>query len=219
MCSTPARGWATRRMALARHATQVTTVELDPVVHTIIRQNPWSYTLLHDAQCHAADRGYWRDDRGLCRHRFRRHPARPAHVQPGRRTLFACFLPATAPRAATGRTAVSLHRESREPLRRHRHARRHQAAGARLAFSKCRSDRRRSGLRPLLECRGPFDKPPSKKLRLPGWRQRTSPTTTTCSLASEIHADSGQRRWCPPPAELVKPTRPCRYCSLSSFML
>lgn len=32
-------------LALARHATQVTTVELDPVVHTIIRQNPWSYTL------------------------------------------------------------------------------------------------------------------------------------------------------------------------------
>lgn len=28
--------------ALAQHAAQVTTVELDPVVHTIIRQNPWS---------------------------------------------------------------------------------------------------------------------------------------------------------------------------------
>ena len=29
-------------LALAQHAAQVTTVELDPVVHTIIRQNPWS---------------------------------------------------------------------------------------------------------------------------------------------------------------------------------
>ena len=32
-------------LALAQHATQVTTVELDPVVHTIIDQNPWSCAL------------------------------------------------------------------------------------------------------------------------------------------------------------------------------
>lgn len=32
-------------LALAQHATHVTTVELDPVVHTIIRQNPWSCEL------------------------------------------------------------------------------------------------------------------------------------------------------------------------------
>ena len=32
-------------LALAQHAAQVTTVELDPVVHTIIRQNPWSCAL------------------------------------------------------------------------------------------------------------------------------------------------------------------------------
>jgi len=32
-------------LALAQHAAQVTTVELDPVVHTIIRQNPWSCEL------------------------------------------------------------------------------------------------------------------------------------------------------------------------------
>lgn len=32
-------------LALAQHAAHVTTVELDPVVHTIIRQNPWSYEL------------------------------------------------------------------------------------------------------------------------------------------------------------------------------
>lgn len=32
-------------LALAAHAAQVTTVELDPAVHTIIRQNPWSWSL------------------------------------------------------------------------------------------------------------------------------------------------------------------------------
>lgn len=32
-------------LALAQHAAHVTTVELDQVVHTIIRQNPWSYEL------------------------------------------------------------------------------------------------------------------------------------------------------------------------------
>lgn len=32
-------------LALARSADRVTTVELDPVVHTIIRQNPWSCAL------------------------------------------------------------------------------------------------------------------------------------------------------------------------------
>lgn len=33
-------------LALATRAAQVTTVELDPAVHTIIRQNPWSWSLL-----------------------------------------------------------------------------------------------------------------------------------------------------------------------------
>lgn len=32
-------------LALARYAARVTTVELDPVVHTLIRQNPWSCPL------------------------------------------------------------------------------------------------------------------------------------------------------------------------------
>lgn len=32
-------------LGLAQHAGQVTTVELDPVVHTIIRRNPWSCAL------------------------------------------------------------------------------------------------------------------------------------------------------------------------------
>ena len=32
-------------LALVQHAAHVTTVELDPVVHTIIRQNPWSCAL------------------------------------------------------------------------------------------------------------------------------------------------------------------------------
>lgn len=32
-------------LAIAQQAAQVTTVELDPVVHTIIRQNPWSCAL------------------------------------------------------------------------------------------------------------------------------------------------------------------------------
>lgn len=34
-------------LGLAQHAAQVTTVELDPVVHTIIRQNPWSCALFN----------------------------------------------------------------------------------------------------------------------------------------------------------------------------
>lgn len=32
-------------LALARYAARVTTIELDPVVHTLIRQNPWSCPL------------------------------------------------------------------------------------------------------------------------------------------------------------------------------
>ncbi len=32
-------------LALAAHVAHVTTVELDPAVHSIIRQNPWSWTL------------------------------------------------------------------------------------------------------------------------------------------------------------------------------
>ena len=32
-------------LAMATHATHVTTVELDPAVHAIIRQNPWSWAL------------------------------------------------------------------------------------------------------------------------------------------------------------------------------